>query len=201
MTRLIKTIFFVLSFSFLSSCVEKSPSDPLTAKENTTTSPDTTLTKQVLWFRTKLIERFNDSIPNGIDSNYYYLIFSSSFGNGTTVKFTRKEDTYFLCVKTLTPNDSINRLTQYTTEIDKREWYQLENMVDEFDFWSATHFKYNRVLDGDTYFLEGSRISNNMKLHQLVGRGSPRYDKIGALCDYIMKYQEHLVFQYKQVHK
>jgi hypothetical protein len=86
----------------------------------------------------KINRKINDSIPNGIDSNYYYLIFSSSFGNGTTVKFTKKGNKYFLYVKTLNPNDSTNRLTQYATEIDKREWEQLENMVDEFDFWSAT---------------------------------------------------------------
>ena len=190
----------VLSFSCLSSCAEKDPSAPLTAKENTTT--DTTLTKRVLWFRTELIKRFNDSIPNGSDSNYYYLIFSSSFGEGTSVKFTRKRDTYFLSVKNLNPNDSINRLTQYTTEIDKQEWDQLENIIDEFDFWSATHFKYNdKVFDGETYFLEGSRISDNIRLHQLVGRKSAEYDKMGALYDYIMKYQEHLVFHYKQIHK
>jgi hypothetical protein len=200
MTRLIKTILLALSFSCLFSCAERSPSDPMTTQENTTPSPDSTLTKRVLWFRTKLIERFNDSIPNGIDSNYYYLIFASSFGNGTTVKFTRKGDTYFLYVKTLNPNDSITRLTQYVTEIDKGDWDQLENMVNEFDFWSATHFKYKKVLDGYTYFLEGSRISNNMRIHQLVGRGSPEYDKIGALCDYIMDYQERLVFKYKQRH-
>ena len=68
-------------------------------------------------------------------------------------------------------------------------------MIDEFDFWSATHFKYNdKVFDGETYFLEGSRISGNIRLHQLVGRKSAKYDKMGALCDYIMKYQENLVF-------
>lgn len=81
--------------------------------------------------------------------------------HGTSVKFTKKKDRYFLHVKTLNTPDSLPRLTQYTTEIDQYEWTQLENMVNDFDFWIAEQFKTRNVLDGYVLLLEGSRYSRD----------------------------------------
>lgn len=103
-----------------------------------------------------------------------------------------------MSVKTLYPDNSV-KLKVYTTKIAKEEWEILENMIDNFDFWTEEQFTYNEVLDGNTFYLEGNRVTNNKKLHRIVGRGSPQYDKIGALCYYILDYKERLVFRYKQI--
>ena len=75
----------------------------------------------------------------------------------------------------------------------------------EFNFWTEKEFKVNTdVLDGYAYFLEGNRPEAekcNKKTYKLVALGSPRYDKIGALCDYILEYEDQLKFKYEQMNK
>ena len=41
----------------------------------------------------------------------------------------------------------------------------------------------------------------NKKTYKLVARGTPRYDKMGALCENILEYESHLRFQYEQMNK
>jgi hypothetical protein len=41
----------------------------------------------------------------------------------------------------------------------------------------------------------------NKKTYKLVGRGSPRYDKIAALCESILEYEDQLKFRYEQLNK
>jgi hypothetical protein len=199
--QLFKSVFFTLAILFLCGCREDKQSNQCKTEENNVAIQDTTLAIDALKYRSELINKFNDTIQNHVDSDFYYLIQYSSFDYGTSVKFERKGGKYFLLVKTLNPKDSATRLTQYLTEIDSVEWDRLEYMVDEFDFWKAKKFKNNKALDGYVCFLEGNRLTKSGKLHQVIGRGSPRYDKMGALCNYIIDYEESLVFQYKQVHK
>ncbi|MCZ8283911.1 MAG: hypothetical protein O9353_00510 [Bacteroidia bacterium] len=163
-------------------------------------TPDTSSLRTALKQRLVLIKEFNDTISPDIDSNYYHLILYSTFHEGTAVKFIKKGGAHFMSVKTLRPDSSL-KLEVYYTKISKNEWDKLETMIDNFDFWTEEQFTYNEVLDGYTFYLEGNRSSDNGKLHRLVGRGSPRYDKIGALCNYILDYQESLVFQYRQINR
>lgn len=202
MTRIIKITLLIISFSFFCKCSNKEIHPQKTQEEINKLNQDSLLKIAALNARTNLIlNTFHDTIPSDIDTNYYFLILHGAFDIGNSVKFVNKGNRYFLYVKTLNPQDSVSRLTQYVTEIDKSEWDELEYMINEFNFWTAKQFKNNSALDGYVYFLEGSRNTNNGKLHQLIGRANPRYDKIGALCDYIMQFQEQLVYQYKQVHK
>jgi hypothetical protein len=161
---------------------------------------DTSSIRMALKQRLVLLKEFNDTIAPDIDSNYYHLILYSVFHYGTAVKFIKKGGAHFMYVKTLRPDSSL-KLEVYSTKISKNEWDKLEAMIDNFDFWTEEQFTYNEVLDGYTFYLEGNRFTDKGKLHRLVGRGSPRYDKIGALCDYILEYQGSLVFQYKQINR
>lgn len=51
------------------------------------------------------------------------------------------------------------------------------------------------------YILEGNRpaaIECGKKSFKLVARGSPGYDKMGALCGYILDYEDQLAFNYRE---
>lgn len=160
---------------------------------------DTASVRKALKHHLELTKEFNDTISSEVDSNYYHLILYTAFREGTAIKFIKKNGVHFMYVKTLR-HDSAVKLN-YSTKIDREEWDQLENMVDDFNFWTEQQFKYREVLDGYVFYLEGNRFSDNRKLHRIIGRGSPQYDKIGALCNYILDYQESLVYKYKQINK
>jgi len=199
-----KTILIVIILLSLVACREANNKDSQLNSSKRKTLQDKILDSNsigtALIHHAKLVKEFNDTISTEIDSNYYHLILYNVFHEGTAVKFIKKGSTHFMTVKTLHP-DSTLKLKTYSTEISKDEWDMLETMIDNFDFWTEDQFTYNQVLDGYYFYLEGNRFSNNAKLHRVVGRGSPHYDKIGALCNYILEYQESLMFQYKQTNR
>jgi len=170
----------------LSACRQTSNQDNQVDASNNKTlqekSSKTIDTLSVLRHHLELIKEFNDTISTDIDSSYYHLILYGAFRNGTAVKFVKKGGNYFMSVKTL-DQDSTPKLKLYSTKIDRQEWDQLENMIDNFNFWTEEQFTFNEVLDGYVFYLEGNRFFDNKKLHRIVGRGSPHYDKIGALCN------------------
>lgn len=201
-----RTILIVIIF-LLSACRQTSKQDNQadasnhkTLQEKKGKTLDTASVRMALKHHLDLIKEFNDTISTDIDSNYYRLILYGAFRNGTAVTFVKKGNDYFMSVKTL-DQDSTPKLKKYSTKIDKEEWGQLENMVDNFNFWTEEQFTFNEVLDGYVFYLEANRFSDNQKIHRIVGRGSPHYDKIGALCHYIIDFQESLVFKYKQINR
>ena len=199
-----KTILIAIILLTMVACREASNQDnhvsPKTHNSLQDKTLDTSSVRMALKQRLVLLKEFNDTISPDIDSNYYHLTLYSAFHYGTAVKFIKKGGAHFMSVKTLRPDSSL-KLEVYSTKISKNEWDKLETMIDNFDFWTEEQFTSNEVLDGYTFYLEGKRFTDNGKLNRLVGRGSPRYDKIGALCDYILEYQESLVFQYKQINR
>lgn len=147
--------------------------------------------------RKEIAAKFLDTLPSANESDFYHLTYYSAFDEGTVVKFSKKGEHYFLSVKNLNPSESANRLTQYVLEIDKYDWERLEGMMNEFEFWTAEPFKINKgVLDGHYYFLEGSREVNKEQLRYFIARKSAKYDKIEALCDYIIQYQKELLIEH-----
>jgi len=177
-------IYFLFIFSFLNACFEK----PI-ASEEIYTALDFKLKLEALNHRDYIIQQFNDTIPNS-KYDYYYLIYFTAFNEGNSIKFIKKGDRYYLTEKIRDPQDSVPILTAYTTEIYEDEWTCLENMVNDFDFWTEKQFKENRVLDGHYFYLEVNNSSKNERINRIVGRASPRYDKIGALCEYIMHFKK-----------
>ena len=74
-------------------------------------------------------------------------------------------------------------------------------MIYDFNFWTTVpQFKTTEgVLDGYEYLLEGKRPEAEncgKRTYRFIGRGSPIRDKIGALCDYIMEYEDQLALSY-----
>ena len=73
-------------------------------------------------------------------------------------------------------------------------------MIYEFNFWTEKQFKPREdVLDGYVYFLEGNRPEAktcNKRTYQFIVRGSPQFDKIGALGDYIIQFEELLALNF-----
>lgn len=171
-------------FSCLNACCENQ-----NVIEDTYTPQDFKLKLEALNHRNKLIQKFNDTIPNS-KYDYYYLFYFTAFNEGNSIQFIKKGDRYYLTEKIRDPQDSVPILTKYSTEIYEDEWERLENMVNDFDFWTEKQFKQNRVLDGYYFYLEVNNSSNNERIHRIVGRASPRYDKIGALCEYIMHFKK-----------
>ncbi len=166
---------------------------------------DTTLAKEAFEFQEYLLEKFGEKSVKGINYEAYHLQFYSSFGYGKSVKFVNKNGVYSIAVKCVTKEGLYPDCKEYAIRIDKEEWNELERMIYEFNFWTEEDFKTNKdVLDGYAYILEGNRPQAkkcNKKTYKLVGRGSPRYDKIGALCGYILDYEGQLKFKYEQSNK
>ena len=166
---------------------------------------DTSLAKEAFEFQEYLLEKFGEKSVKGINYEAYHLQFYSSFGYGKSVKFVNKNGVYSIAVKCVTKEGLYPDCKEYAIRIDKEEWNELERMIYEFNFWTEEDFKTNKdVLDGYAYILEGNRPQAkkcNKKTYKLVGRGSPIYDKIGALCDYILGYESQLKFKYEQSNK
>jgi hypothetical protein len=177
-------IYFLFIFSFLNACFEK----PI-ASEEIYTALDFKLKLEALNHRNKLIKKFNDTIPNS-KYDYYYLIYFNAFNEGNSIKFIKKGDRYYLTEKIRYPKKGFPTLTEYSTEIYEDEWACLENMLNEFDFWTEKQFKHNRALDGFHFYLEVNKSTDKERTHRIVGRATPRYDKIGALCEYIMHFKK-----------
>ncbi len=161
---------------------------------------DTVLWKEALGFRDTVMEWFNVRPVKERTSTYYHLLYYSSFGFGKSIKIENKNSEYFLSVNHFPEKGNYSNGKNYEIKISKEEWNKFEMMIYEFNFWTESQFKANRdVLDGYCYFLEGHRpeaLKCNKKVHQIVFRGSPGYDKIGALCDYICDYEDQLALTY-----
>jgi hypothetical protein len=157
---------------------------------------DSSMQKNASIYRDTLLKRFEETSIKGLNHQAYHLQFYSSHGFGQSIKFEQKGSEYVLNVRCITKGDWYPDCDNYQITITKEEWDQFEEMIYSFNFWTAQTFKTNQgVLDGYVYFLEGTRPEAencNKRTYHFVGRGSPRYDKMGALCDYIREYEDQL---------
>lgn len=158
------------------------------------------LFQQAIEEKDSLLEDFNETPIKNLDHTAYHLLFYSSHGYGRSIKVEQKDSTYLLSQKNIPREGWFPERENYQIRISEEEWAEFEAMIYEFDFWTAQHMKINQdVLDGFVYFLEGNRPSAKKckkRTYQLLVRGSPEYDKIGALCDYILRYEEELSLKY-----
>jgi hypothetical protein len=158
--------------------------------------------KQALAYRDTLLRRFNVNPIKGQKQTVYQLLYYSSHGFGHSIKFEKKDSSYFLTSKCFFKGDSTADCKSFYLEISKSEWDDFEKIIYEFNFWTENQLEGNKgVLDGFVYFLEGVRPEAEKcgkRTYQFIGRGSPRYDKIGELCRCIFEYKEQLGFRYSQ---
>ena len=200
----LKSIFWSLAFALicLFGCKPKQECLKFDREAYADQQVDSVVAKQASVSRDTLLKRFEETPIKGLNYKAYHLLFHSSFGHGESIKFEINTYGCFLTVKCLGKGDPSSECLNYKTKIREAEWDQLEAMMYEFDFWTAEPFRVNKdVLDGYTLFLEGNRpeaAGCDKKTYQFVGRGSPRFDKMEALCNYIMEYKEQLVFSYSQ---
>lgn len=72
------------------------------------------------------------------------------------------------------------------------QWDYLENLIYEYDFWTADLYRVRTTLGGNAFILEGNRPQAEMcnkKVRNIVMRGSPTEDdEIGQLCLKIIEY-------------
>ncbi len=206
----IKLEYFCLIFIsiFLFRCqgnVQKNKDCSKFANEIYQEVSDTSLAKEAFEFQKYLLEKFSEESVKGLNYEAYHLQFYSSHGYGESVKFVNKNGVYSIAIKCRSKEEWLPDCKEYEIRIDKEEWNELERMIYEFNFWTEEDFKTNKgVLDGYAYILEGNRPEAkkcNKKAYKLVGRGSPRYDKIGALCGNILDYEDQLKFKYEQRNK
>ncbi len=201
-------IIMFLAFCAL-SCVEKNAVSKECQKIQTQdyylANVDTTLLRQVNEYHQILLDTFSDNSIKETNLEGYHLLFYSSHGYGKSIKFTKANSQYNLVMKCVGNREWKDDCKQYIINIEEDEWNELEKMIYEFDFWTSDHFRANRmVLDGYAFFLEGNRPyaeSCNLATNKLISRGSPRYDKIGDLCQNIIEYEGQLRFRYEQYNK
>lgn len=116
----------------------------------------------MLNYRDYVIQQFNDTIPNK-KYDYYYLIYYNAFDEGKSIQFIKKGDRYFLTEKVRDPREGVPLFTHFSMKLNDEEWKRIENMVDDFDFWTEKQFKHNQVLDGYQYYLEVNKSTGNEK--------------------------------------
>lgn len=204
------TYFGLILFPiFLISCQNKSQGKKGCAKyaseEYLEETTDTSMINEAVEYHSFLLERFGESSVKELNHEAYHLQFYSSNGYGQSVKFEKKVEGCSISVKCISKKDWFEECKEYQIGIDEHEWNELEKMIYEFNFWTAEDFRANKdVLDGYAFFLEGNRPEAencNKKSYKLVGRGSPRYDRMEALCENILSYEDQLRFRYEQLHK
>ncbi len=201
---LVKSIFCSIAFGLicLFGCKAKQECPGFNPPEYSDKQVDTVLAKQAPVLRDTLLKRFEETPIKGLNYKAYHLLFYDAFRYGESIKFEINDYGCFLTVKCIKKGDYLPECLNYKTKIREEDWNQLEEMMYEFDFWTADPFRKNEgVLDGYAFLLEGNKPEAAVcgkKTYQFVGRSSPRFDKMEALCNCIMEYKEHLVFRYSQ---
>jgi hypothetical protein len=198
------SIFCTLIFAliFLSTCQVKEECIKFIGEEYSDVPIDSNLLVNEFEYKNTLLKRFGETPIKDLSYSAYHLQFFSSLGFGQSIKFEKKNYGYVLSVKCVAKEAYPMDCNEYQTIIDEEDWNELEEMIYEFNFWTSQQFKKNkkRALDGSTYCLEGNRpeaVNCDKKTYQFIIRDSPQYDKIGALCNHIMKYEFHLAQKYK----
>lgn len=192
----------ILIIGCQSKSQEKEGCSKYVNENNLEQTTDTSLIKEAFEYQEILLERFGESSVKGLKHEAYHLQFYSSHGYGKSVKFERKVGACTINVKCISMKDWFKNCKEYQIRIDEDEWNELEKMIYEFNFWTAEDFRTNKgALDGYAFLLEGNRPTAekcNKKSYKLVGRGSPRYDKMEALCENILKYEGQIKYRYEQ---
>ena len=160
---------------------------------------DTLLLNSAYRYRQVLLDSFNDTHPIHTPSNYYHLIYYSSFSFGKSIRFEKKDSTYFLCVTTLNPPDSSIRRNYQEYKINKHDWEFLEFMINDFGFWSAPKAKGRKVLDGHYSFFEGNVLNSKGKQQRVIARRGLPYDKMEAMCNNVYEFHLGLIVSYSQI--
>jgi hypothetical protein len=132
----------------------------------------------------------------------YRLVFYSSMGYGKSIQVTKERAEYLLTVKCKILEEANSECQDYKYVIGESDWIELDNMINEFDFWDEPSLRSETsVLDGFGYFLEAKRLEANgkeNKFYKAIFRGSPKYDKIGSLCENILAFEDQLHFRFTQ---
>jgi hypothetical protein len=187
---------------FLWSCKEDERCSEFLNEQEAPAEVYSVESQQAISIRNSLLKRFNATSIAGQNHNAYHLIFFSSHGYGKSIKFEKRGADCLLSLTCLPTDHRVQDKVNYQLNISQEEWDVLENMIHEFGFWTEDQLITSReVLDGSVYLLEGNRPEAarcDRRSSQLIVRGSPRYDKMAALCGYIMEYEDHLDFSHRQ---
>lgn len=198
-------LFSIFVISCQSKSQEKEECTKYESEEYLEEKKDTSMIRGAFEYQEILLDRFGECSVKGLNYEAYHLQFYSSHGYGQSVKFEKKVGGYSISVKCKSKKEWFEECKEYQIGIDEDEWNELEKMIYEFNFWTAENFRENRdVLDGFAFILEGNRPEAKMcnkKSYKLVGRGSPRYDKMEALCENILAYEDQIKFRYEQLNK
>ncbi len=198
--NLLSYYFFISVLICLCCCQDKKECSKFTHENYLIKSPDSILQQEARKYQNILLERFNETSIKEQNNKAYHLLFYSSHRFGKSIKFEQEGSNYYLSLKCILKKGWFSDRKDYKIKILKEDWDKLEEMIYEFNFWTVEQFKTNKdVLDGHVYFLEGKRPEAekcNKRTYQFIGRGSPEYDKVGALCEYISDYEERLASNY-----
>ena len=198
-------LIFILIILF--SCQETENEECLKyEKENYTQEIiDTSLINGLSEYNLRTTKSFNENSIKGLKYEAYQFQFYSSHGFGRLIRFDKKIGGCSIRVKCKNKEGWDLDCKEYYIGIGEENWNELEKMIYEFNFWTAENYRgNNNVLDGYIYFLEGNRPDAekcNKKTYKLVGRGSPKFDKIEALCENILKYEEQLKSEFERLNK
>jgi len=148
-----------------------------------------------------LLKKFNEKSVNTLNFEAYQLIYFSSFEYGKSIRFENNNGNYLIKAKCVDSEYEEQICEEYTHVLDESDWLVLEKMIYEFNFWTEESFRSNLVLDGHVFLLEGKRneaVDCKRRNYKVIARGSPRYDKIGSLCESILEFEDYLYSNYRE---
>jgi len=183
-------LLFLLLFIGLVQCkaAEKEDTKEAPSEDKMSGHTEEELNELVQNGLVKMLEKFDIKSIKRLRGEAYQLFYHSSFGVGRTIKFEKKSENVLLTSKCLTHDFSNYECEESTFTVSLDEWSKLEELIQEFDFWTEPKIRINfHVLDGYSFLLEGKD-----RKYRLLARGSPRDDKIGSLCEKLQSYYDHL---------
>ena len=140
------------------------------------------------------LSKFEGSSIKGSKNQSYQMMFYSSHNYGKLIKIESSGAGAIIYVKCIEHIEAGYYCTEGDLKIDSSDWKTFQSMIYEFNYWTENQIEINTdYLDGSGFLLEGNRpeaTNCGKKNYNLTIRGNPEYDKIAALCEEIIVFED-----------
>lgn len=140
------------------------------------------------------LSKFEGSSIKGSENEAYQMIFYSTHNYGKLIKIENSGTGAIISVKCIELIEAGYYCAEGDLKIDSSDWNTFQSMIYEFNYWTENQIEINTgYLDGSGFLLEGNRpeaTKCGKKNYNLAVRGNPEYDKIAALCEEIIVFED-----------
>ena len=140
------------------------------------------------------LSKFGAYSIKGNKTESYQLMYCSSFKKGKLIRIESSNKGATISVKCLENKEAGYYCTEGDIKIDSSQWITFQSMIYEFNYWTENQVEINNgYFDGYSYILEGNRPQAEKcgkKNYNVIIRANPEHDKIAALCEEIITFEE-----------